>query len=96
MMSPCPCLCFPHKNQKNIAAVVRELKVIPSTRVATMELYSQDDENLVLRNKEKIEWMAGGLLENLFYRLYDEAGREVPLTAEIGSKIKVCLASLTL
>ncbi|XP_019127178.2 structural maintenance of chromosomes flexible hinge domain-containing protein 1 isoform X1 [Larimichthys crocea] len=80
---------FEMSNQKNIAAVVRELKVIPSTRVATMELYSQVDENLVLRNKEKIEWMAGGLLENLFYRLYDEAGREVPLTAEIGSKIKV-------
>uniref|UniRef100_A0A8C4HNU0 Structural maintenance of chromosomes flexible hinge domain containing 1 n=1 Tax=Dicentrarchus labrax TaxID=13489 RepID=A0A8C4HNU0_DICLA len=48
--------------------------------------------NLVLRNEEKIEWLAGGLMENLFYRLYDEAGREVPLTTEIASKIKVCLA----
>lgn len=57
-----------------------------------MDVYSQDDENLVLKNKEKIEWQAGGLLENLFYRLYDEAGREVPLTREIASKIKVCMA----
>lgn len=56
-----------------------------------MEVYSQNDENLVLRNKENIEWLAGGLLENLFYRLYDEAGREVPLAAEIASKIKVRL-----
>uniref|UniRef100_A0A3Q4HFB5 Structural maintenance of chromosomes flexible hinge domain containing 1 n=1 Tax=Neolamprologus brichardi TaxID=32507 RepID=A0A3Q4HFB5_NEOBR len=48
-----------------------------------------DNENLVLRNSEKIEWIAGGLLENLFYKLYDEAGREVPLTAEIASMIKV-------
>uniref|UniRef100_A0A8C4HPB8 Structural maintenance of chromosomes flexible hinge domain containing 1 n=1 Tax=Dicentrarchus labrax TaxID=13489 RepID=A0A8C4HPB8_DICLA len=39
--------------------------------------------------REKIEWLAGGLMENLFYRLYDEAGREVPLTTEIASKIKV-------
>lgn len=56
-----------------------------------MEVYSQDDENLVLTDNEKIEWLAGALLENLFYRLFDEAGREVPLTAEIASKIKVCL-----
>lgn len=71
--------------------VARELKVVPSTRVSWMELCSEDDENLVLRNNEKIEWLAGGVLENLFYRLYDEAGREVPLTAEIASSIKVLI-----
>ncbi|XP_044195403.1 structural maintenance of chromosomes flexible hinge domain-containing protein 1 isoform X1 [Thunnus albacares] len=74
---------------KNVPLVVRELKVQPSTRVCRMELCSQDDENLVLRNKEKIEWLAGGLLENLFLKLFDEAGREVPLTAEIAATIKV-------
>lgn len=56
-----------------------------------MEVYSRDDENLVLTDSEKIEWLAGSSLENLFYRVFDEAGREVPLTAEIASKIKVCL-----
>lgn len=65
--------------------------MLPSTRVSQMEVYSRDDENLVLAENEKIEWLAGALLENLFYRLFDEAGREVPLTAEIASKIKVCL-----
>ncbi|KAM9337171.1 structural maintenance of chromosomes flexible hinge domain-containing protein 1 [Symphorus nematophorus] len=80
---------FEMPNQKNVMSVERELKVLPSTRVSLMELYSQDGENLVLRNHDKIDWLAGGLLENLFYRLFDEAGREVPLTAEIASKIKV-------
>uniref|UniRef100_A0A8D3C7E6 Structural maintenance of chromosomes flexible hinge domain containing 1 n=1 Tax=Scophthalmus maximus TaxID=52904 RepID=A0A8D3C7E6_SCOMX len=47
------------------------------------------DENLVLRNNEKIEWLAGGTLGKLFYKLYDEAGRAVPLTDEIASMIKV-------
>lgn len=63
--------------------------VLPSTRVSLMELCSQGDDELVLRNNEKIEWPAGGLLENLFYKLYDEAGRDVPLTADIASLIKV-------
>lgn len=72
---------------------MRELEVVPSTRVARMELCSENDENLVLRNDEKIEWLAGALLENLFYKLYDEADREVAPTAEIASRIKVCLVS---
>ncbi|XP_039900103.1 structural maintenance of chromosomes flexible hinge domain-containing protein 1-like isoform X3 [Simochromis diagramma] len=80
---------FVMPSYKNIPLVMKELRVLPSTRVSVMELYSQDNENLVLRNSEKIEWIAGGLLENLFYKLYDEAGREVPLTAEIASMIKV-------
>ncbi|XP_029001668.1 structural maintenance of chromosomes flexible hinge domain-containing protein 1-like isoform X1 [Betta splendens] len=76
-------------SQKDIKTVTRELMVVPSTRVSVMKLYSENDENLVLRNNEKIEWLAGGLLENLVYKLYDEAGREVPLTSEIASMIKV-------
>ncbi|XP_069552437.1 structural maintenance of chromosomes flexible hinge domain-containing protein 1 [Brachyistius frenatus] len=77
-------------NHKNVALVTKELKVEPSTRVFLMELCSQNgNEKLMLRNNEKIEWLAGGLLENLYYKLHDEAGREVPLTAQIASMIKV-------
>ncbi|XP_034416395.1 structural maintenance of chromosomes flexible hinge domain-containing protein 1 isoform X2 [Cyclopterus lumpus] len=78
---------FEIPSQKKIQAAVRQLKVLPSTRVSRMELCSSD--NLVLTNNEKIDWLAGGLLDNLFYKLYDEAGREVPPTAKIASKIKV-------
>uniref|UniRef100_A0AAQ6AB09 SMC hinge domain-containing protein n=1 Tax=Amphiprion ocellaris TaxID=80972 RepID=A0AAQ6AB09_AMPOC len=72
-----------------VTSITRELKVIPSTRVALMQVYSAGDDNLVLRNNDKIDWVAGGVLENLFYRLYDEAGSEVTISAEIASKIKV-------
>lgn len=65
--------------------------MVPSTGVSRIELCCQDDRNLVLRNNEKIEWPAGGLLENLLYKLYNEANEEVPLTAAIASKIKVCI-----
>uniref|UniRef100_UPI003AAAAD97 structural maintenance of chromosomes flexible hinge domain-containing protein 1 n=1 Tax=Centroberyx gerrardi TaxID=166262 RepID=UPI003AAAAD97 len=80
---------FDMPSQKNIAVVLRELKVVPSKRVSRIEVYTQDDDNLVLKDKDKIEWEAGDLLENLYYKLYDEGGREVPLTAEIASMIKV-------
>ncbi|KAK1885165.1 Structural maintenance of chromosomes flexible hinge domain containing protein 1 [Dissostichus eleginoides] len=80
---------FEIPSQKKIKPVVRELEVVPSKRVCHMEICSKDDENLVLTDNEKILWLAGGLMENLFYKLYDEAARDVPLTAEIASKIKV-------
>lgn len=64
---------------------------MPSNRICRMELFCKGEEMLVLRNNENIDWQAGGVLENLFYKLYDEAAREVPITAEIASNIKVCL-----
>uniref|UniRef100_G3NJK2 Structural maintenance of chromosomes flexible hinge domain containing 1 n=1 Tax=Gasterosteus aculeatus aculeatus TaxID=481459 RepID=G3NJK2_GASAC len=75
------------KSKWKVPLVLRKLKVVPSTRVSRMELCG--DDNLVLRNGEKIEWLAGGSLENLFYKLYDEAGRLVPPTEEIACRIKV-------
>ncbi|XP_068438024.1 structural maintenance of chromosomes flexible hinge domain-containing protein 1 isoform X2 [Clinocottus analis] len=78
---------FEIPSQKKIPLVEKQLKVLPSTRVSRMELCTND--NLVVTNNEKIDWLAGGSLENLFYKLYDEAGREVPPTAKIASMIKI-------
>ncbi|XP_014883994.1 structural maintenance of chromosomes flexible hinge domain-containing protein 1-like [Poecilia latipinna] len=80
---------FEIPSQKQVAPVTRQLMVMPSKQISRMELFSQGEEELVLKNNEKIKWQAGGVLEKLFYKLYDEAGREVPITAEIASNIKV-------
>ncbi|KAM3843331.1 structural maintenance of chromosomes flexible hinge domain-containing protein 1-like [Diretmus argenteus] len=80
---------FDVPSQKHIAVVYKELTVVPSTRVFRIEVYRQDDDDLLLKDKDKIEWEAGDLLENLRYRLYDEGGRKVSLTPELTSKIKV-------
>ncbi|KAM6900563.1 structural maintenance of chromosomes flexible hinge domain-containing protein 1 [Xenentodon cancila] len=79
--------CLP--SQKHISPVMAQVKVLPSSRVSKIHLYCLGDDNLVLMNNEKIRWQAGGVLQNLFYKLYDESGREVPLTAEVAYKIKV-------
>ncbi|KAG7523924.1 structural maintenance of chromosomes flexible hinge domain-containing protein 1 [Solea senegalensis] len=77
-------------NSKTVAKISVQLKVMPSKRVVLIKLWSsQGDENLELKDKERIEWLAGGSLEKLVYKLYDEAGRQVLLTDEIASKIKV-------
>ena len=80
------------QSQKGIAAVMREVTIVPSTRVSQLQIYSGEGEDeMTLTNKEKIEWVAGDALENLFYRLYDEGGKEVPLSEEHAALIKVCV-----
>ncbi|XP_029955425.1 structural maintenance of chromosomes flexible hinge domain-containing protein 1 [Salarias fasciatus] len=81
---------FEMPNHKDVSPVKRELLVLPSMRVTSMELYVVlNNVNLEIKPFDKISWIAGGLLENLFYRLLDEAGRDVELTPEVVSKIKV-------
>uniref|UniRef100_A0A3Q2GFK0 Structural maintenance of chromosomes flexible hinge domain containing 1 n=1 Tax=Cyprinodon variegatus TaxID=28743 RepID=A0A3Q2GFK0_CYPVA len=73
----------------DVPDVTVEMKVVPSNRISRMELFSLVEEKLELRNKERIEWQAGGLLQNLVYKLYDESNKEVAVTPEIASNIKV-------
>ncbi|XP_070409212.1 structural maintenance of chromosomes flexible hinge domain-containing protein 1 isoform X2 [Nothobranchius furzeri] len=80
---------FSMPSQKHVKPVVTELKVMPSSRVTKMVVFCQGEDSLVLNNKEKIKWEAGGLLENLFYKLYDESGTEVSITEKVASRIKV-------
>uniref|UniRef100_A0A3B5LUP6 Structural maintenance of chromosomes flexible hinge domain containing 1 n=1 Tax=Xiphophorus couchianus TaxID=32473 RepID=A0A3B5LUP6_9TELE len=65
------------------------LKVMPSCRVSRMELFCEGEERLELKYKEKIQWQAGGMLENLLFKLYDESGQEVKVTPKIAFNIKV-------
>uniref|UniRef100_M3ZIZ6 Structural maintenance of chromosomes flexible hinge domain containing 1 n=1 Tax=Xiphophorus maculatus TaxID=8083 RepID=M3ZIZ6_XIPMA len=74
---------FELPSQKQVAPETRELIVMPSKQISRMELFSQGEEELVLKNNEMITWRAGAVLKKLFYKLYDEAGRESPITAEI-------------
>ncbi|XP_036377090.1 structural maintenance of chromosomes flexible hinge domain-containing protein 1 [Megalops cyprinoides] len=75
---------------KNIEVVERTLRITPSSRVARLEIFSQEGENvMVLEDKEKIGWTAGDTLEHLHFRLFDEGNRNVPITASLAKKIKV-------
>uniref|UniRef100_A0A6Q2XFA8 SMC hinge domain-containing protein n=1 Tax=Esox lucius TaxID=8010 RepID=A0A6Q2XFA8_ESOLU len=83
---------FDIPNQANVTPVLRDLRVVPSTRVSRLEVCCEEGEVsdvMVLKDREKISWIVGDLLENLYYKLYDEAGREVPLSKEMAQMIKV-------
>uniref|UniRef100_A0A665WKZ3 Structural maintenance of chromosomes flexible hinge domain containing 1 n=1 Tax=Echeneis naucrates TaxID=173247 RepID=A0A665WKZ3_ECHNA len=71
---------------KSIEPVVRLLKVMPSNRVSLISLFNQDEKVL---DNSMISCPAGSSLNRLTYKLYDEAGRMVPLSVEMAPTIKV-------
>ncbi|KAL2085320.1 hypothetical protein ACEWY4_018640 [Coilia grayii] len=83
---------FDLPNHQMVSCVERTLRVLPSSCVCRVEVYrleGQCDAPMVLMNLERIDWTAGDALGNLFYRLYDEGEREIPITPELAQKIKV-------
>ncbi|XP_056603015.1 structural maintenance of chromosomes flexible hinge domain-containing protein 1 [Triplophysa dalaica] len=78
-------------NHKTVACVERKLRVLPSSRVARLEVYRQEEGSdvMVLQNSEAIDWTAGDTLGGLNFRLYDEGDRLVSLPPKLTNKIKV-------
>lgn len=83
---------FSIPSHKTVACVERQLRILPSSRIARLEVYRQEegsDDVMVLQNSERINWTAGDTLGNLHFRLYDEGNRLVSLLPKLTSKIKV-------
>ncbi|XP_031439419.1 structural maintenance of chromosomes flexible hinge domain-containing protein 1 isoform X2 [Clupea harengus] len=83
---------FDLPNHQGVACVERKLCVLPSRSVSRAEVYrveTQGDAPMVIMNLERIDWTAGDTLGSLFYRLYDEGEREIPITSELSQKMKV-------
>ncbi|XP_047666813.1 structural maintenance of chromosomes flexible hinge domain-containing protein 1 [Tachysurus fulvidraco] len=83
---------FAIPNQKAVACVERTIRILPSSRVCRIEIYRQEndsDDDIVLQNKEHVNWTAGDTLGSLCFRLYDEGGRKVALTQSLAQNIKV-------
>ncbi|XP_076146562.1 structural maintenance of chromosomes flexible hinge domain-containing protein 1 isoform X2 [Alosa pseudoharengus] len=83
---------FDLPNHQGVACVQRKLCVLPSRNVTRVEVYrveAQGDTPMVIMNLERIDWTAGDTLGSLFYKLYDEGEREIPITPELSQKMKV-------
>ncbi|XP_063062611.1 structural maintenance of chromosomes flexible hinge domain-containing protein 1 [Engraulis encrasicolus] len=83
---------FDLPNHQKVKCVERKVRVLPSRSVSRVEAYRLDadcDAPMVLINMERIDWTAGDTLGNLFYRLYDEGEKEIPISPELAQKMKV-------
>ncbi|KAJ8322368.1 hypothetical protein KUTeg_000839 [Tegillarca granosa] len=76
---------------KDVSSVQRKLKILPSGRVASIEVFYQEEEKgeaKALINGETISGVAGEYIRRLSFKLFDEAGREVEVDDKLFPKIK--------
>lgn len=68
----------------------KTIKLIPSTRIARLQIFSVGGEKAIqIKHLDEINWLAGDIMQNLIFQMYDEGEREIIITPALAEKIKV-------
>ncbi|KAH0617797.1 hypothetical protein JD844_016392 [Phrynosoma platyrhinos] len=75
---------------KNVPALEKTIKMLPSSRVAKLHIFSVGGEKAIqIKHRDEINWIAGDMMQNLIFQMYDEGEREIIVTPALAEKIKV-------
>uniref|UniRef100_A0A8D2J829 Structural maintenance of chromosomes flexible hinge domain containing 1 n=1 Tax=Varanus komodoensis TaxID=61221 RepID=A0A8D2J829_VARKO len=75
---------------KTVPALEKTIKLLPSSRVAKLQIFSVGGEKAIqIKHQDEINWIAGDVMQNLIFQMYDEGEREIIITAALAEKIKV-------
>uniref|UniRef100_A0A8U7ME37 Structural maintenance of chromosomes flexible hinge domain-containing protein 1 n=1 Tax=Corvus moneduloides TaxID=1196302 RepID=A0A8U7ME37_CORMO len=77
-------------NCKDVPPVEKIIKLLPSSHVARLQVLSMNGQKaLQIKHQDEITCVAGHVMNKLIFQMYDEAEREIPITAAAAEKIKV-------
>uniref|UniRef100_H9GEG6 Structural maintenance of chromosomes flexible hinge domain containing 1 n=1 Tax=Anolis carolinensis TaxID=28377 RepID=H9GEG6_ANOCA len=75
---------------KNVPPLEKTIKILPSSRVAKLQIFSVEGEKAIhIKHQDEINWIAGDVMQNLIFQMYDEGEREIKITPTLAEKIKV-------
>ncbi|KAM6135520.1 structural maintenance of chromosomes flexible hinge domain-containing protein 1 isoform 2-T2 [Pterocles gutturalis] len=75
---------------KDVPPVEKIIKLLPSSRVARLQILSMDGQKAIqIKHQDEINWVAGDVMRNLVFQMYDEGDREIHITPAVAEKIKV-------
>ncbi|XP_042299149.1 structural maintenance of chromosomes flexible hinge domain-containing protein 1-like isoform X1 [Sceloporus undulatus] len=75
---------------KNVPPLEKTIKMLPSSRVAKLHIFSVGGEKAIqIKHRDEINWIAGDMMQNLIFQMYDEGEREIIVTPTLAEKIKV-------
>lgn len=88
------------KDFKNVKPIERKVVIKPSCKPASMKLFyradvgpSEGKESEIifseLRHQEEVEWTAGGMMRNITFQLFDEAGNVIHKPSLRGQDMKI-------
>ncbi|XP_078396761.1 structural maintenance of chromosomes flexible hinge domain-containing protein 1 [Cetorhinus maximus] len=75
---------------KDVSAVEKIIKLLPSTQVAKLQIFSIDGQKAIpIKHQDEIDWIAGDVIHHLIFRMYDEGDRQIVVNSSLAEKIKV-------
>ncbi|KAM6086921.1 structural maintenance of chromosomes flexible hinge domain-containing protein 1 isoform 2-T2 [Chlamydotis macqueenii] len=75
---------------KDVPPVEKIIKLLPSSHVARLQVLSMDGQKAIqIKHQDEISWVAGSVMHNLIFQMYDEGEREIHITPAVAEKIKV-------
>ncbi|KAM3839535.1 structural maintenance of chromosomes flexible hinge domain-containing protein 1 isoform 2-T2 [Vipera latastei] len=75
---------------KNVPPVSKIIKLLPSSCAARLQVYCTEGKKIIqIKNQEEINHVAGDVLKNLTFRMYDEGEREIIITPALAEKFKI-------
>lgn len=75
---------------KNVSPVEKTIKLLPSSHVARLQIFSVEGQKAIqVKHQDEVNWVAGDVMQNLIFQMYDEGEREINITQSLAEKIKV-------
>uniref|UniRef100_UPI0020228646 structural maintenance of chromosomes flexible hinge domain-containing protein 1 n=1 Tax=Myodes glareolus TaxID=447135 RepID=UPI0020228646 len=75
---------------KNVSPVEKTIKLLPSSHVARLQIFSVEGQKAIqVKHQDEVNWIAGDVMQNLIFQMYDEGEREINITPSLAEKIKV-------
>uniref|UniRef100_A0A2I2ZYR5 Structural maintenance of chromosomes flexible hinge domain-containing protein 1 n=1 Tax=Gorilla gorilla gorilla TaxID=9595 RepID=A0A2I2ZYR5_GORGO len=75
---------------KDVAPVEKTIKLLPSSHVARLQIFSVEGQKAIqIKHQDEVNWIAGDIMHNLIFQMYDEGEREINITSALAEKIKV-------
>lgn len=77
-----------------MAPVEKTIKLLPSSHVARLQIFSVEGQKAIqIKHQDEVNWIAGDVMHNLIFQMYDEGEREIHITSALAEKIKVGIAN---
>ncbi|MBZ3887166.1 Structural maintenance of chromosomes flexible hinge domain-containing protein 1 [Sciurus carolinensis] len=75
---------------KDVLPVEKTIKLLPSSHVARLQIFSVEGQKAIqIKHQDEVNWIAGDVMRNLIFQMYDEGEREINITSALAEKIKV-------
>lgn len=75
-----------------MSPVEKTIKLLPSSHVARLQIFSVEGQKAIqVKHHDEVNWVAGDVMQNLIFQMYDEGEREINITPSLAEKIKVSI-----